>query len=169
MDNDFLTSDYKLPVTSNYMKFMDGDNSFRVLSSAVTGYEVWDTSNKPIRSAEPFDDFPATAKVNKDGNVEIKHFWAFAVYNYEAKRIQILELTQKGIMKYMQGLIKNPKWGSPKGYDITVTRSGSGFDTEYTTVASPHSVVDPEILEKYSKMKIDLSALFESLDPFKVN
>ena len=35
MDNFFPTSDYKVPTTSNYMKFVEGKNKFRVLSSAM--------------------------------------------------------------------------------------------------------------------------------------
>ena len=169
-NNDFFpTTDYKIPTTSNYMKFADGDNTFRVLSSAVVGYEYWNTQNKPVRSREAFDSIPADIKTEKDGNHKINHFWAFIVYNYDEKRVQILQLTQKGIMKWMQSLIKNPKWGHPKGYDIVINRVGSGFDTEYTPVANPHTTIDPKIQEQFEKMKINLDALFEGLDPFSVD
>ena len=166
MDNFFPTSDYKIPTTSNYMRFVEGDNTFRVLSSAIVGYEYWNTQNKPIRSREVFDYIPEDIKVEKDGSTRINHFWAFAVWNYEAKKIQILQLTQKGVMKYIQGLVKNPKWGNPKGYDITVNRTGSGFDTEYAPMASPHSEIDKTILEKYERTNINLEALYDGEDPF---
>lgn len=166
MDNFFPEDDYKLPETSNYMKFKEGDNTFRVLSSAIVGWEYWNTDNKPIRRKEGWNTVPDDIKTEKDGSVKITHFWAFVVYNYEAKKIQILELTQKGIMKYIQGLVKNPKWGDPKKYDITVNRSGSGLDTEYTCTANPHSEIDKEITKQYEDMKIDLGALFEGNDPF---
>ena len=167
MDDFFPTSDYEIPTTSNYLKFAEGDNTFRVLSSAIVGYEYWNTDNKPVRNKLSWNTVPDDIKEDKDGNIKISHFWAFIVWNYEAKRVQILEITQKGIMKYMNGLIKNPKWGSPKGYDITVNRTGSGFDTEYTCMASPHSELDPEIAEQYAKMNINLYALYDGKDPFK--
>ena len=162
MTNFFEQTDYKMPVTSNYMKFKDGVNTFRVLSSAIVGYEYFKDDNKPVRSRHDFDGTPG---IKKDG--EVKHFWAFAVWNYEAERIQILELTQKGIMSYMQSLINNKKWGNPTGYDITVTKTGAGLKTEYDTMAEPHSVVDNKISEAWSKCKIDLTELYEGGDPFK--
>lgn len=167
MTNDFFPeADYKLPETSNYMKFKEGENNFRVLSSAVVGYEYWSVDNKPVRSKEAPDETPFDIKREKDGSCRINHFWAFVVYNYEAQKIQILEITQKGIMQYIQGLVKNPRWGNPKGYDLCVTRTGAGFDTEYTTTAIPHSEIDPEITKRYEAMSIDLQALFKGEDPF---
>ena len=37
INNFFNDTDYEIPETSNYMKFQEGDNKFRVLSSAITG------------------------------------------------------------------------------------------------------------------------------------
>ena len=165
-EDNFLGTDYKLPETSNYMKFKEGDNTFRVLSSAITGWEYWTEDNKPVRRKESWSTVPDDIKTEKDGSVRINHFWAFVVYNYEAKKIQVLEITQKGIMKYIQGLVKNTKWGNPKGYDIVVNRSGSGFDTEYVVSADPHSEVDHKVLKQYEDMNINLEALYEGNDPF---
>lgn len=169
MNNDdfFPTANYEIPQTSNYMKFVEGDNNFRVLSSAIVGYEYWNTDNKPIRKRDNWNTVPHDIKVDKDGNIKISHFWAFVVYNYDAKRIQILEITQKGIMKYIQGLTKDVDWGNPKGYDLKVNRVGSGFDTEYTITAKPHSPLKPEIATQYQAMIINLEALYEGNDPFK--
>ena len=102
-------------------------------------------------------------------NGSIKHFWAFVVYNYESKNIQILELTQKGIMKTMQSYIKNPKWCNPREYDFIVTRTGSGMDTEYAITVNPKAPLDQTIVDKFLKMKIDLEALFINEDPFKID
>lgn len=163
VDSFFPSSDYKVPTTSNYMKFVEGKNKFRVLSSAIVGYEYWNTENKPVRSETPFDETPG---IKPDG--KINHFWAFIVYSYDAKKIQILELTQKSIMNYIQGLVNDEAWGNPKGFDLVVNRKGSGMDTEYTTVANPHTKVDPAIIEQFEKSKIDLRALYSGLDPFTV-
>lgn len=173
MNDFFPTEDYKIPVASNYMKLLEGENRFRVLSSAVIGWEYWNVDNKPVRSKDEFDGIPADIKLVKDKNGKItpagvSHFWAFVVWNYDAKRVQILEIKQKGIMQYIQSLVKNPKWGSPKGYDLVITRTGSGFDTEYSTVAEPHSVIDYAITEKYESMNINLEALYTGDDPFAV-
>lgn len=165
-DDFFPTPNYEIPQTSNYMKFDIGDNKFRVLSSAIVGYEYWTTDNKPVRKRENWNTVPDDIKMDKDGNIKISHFWAFVVYNYGAKKIQILEITQKGIMKYIKGLTEDVDWGNPKGYDLKVNRTGSGFDTEYVTTAIPHSPVRPEILEQYGKLNINLDALYDGNDPF---
>ena len=72
-------------------------------------------------------------------------------------------------MTYIQGLVNDEVWGNPKGYDIVITRKGSGLDTEYTPVANPHSPLAPEIAEQFKKIKIDLNALYEGADPFQVD
>lgn len=162
----FPSSDYRIPETSNYMKLTEGEHTFRALSSAIVGYEYFTNDNKPIRSKEPFDETPNDIK--KGGRVN--HFWAFVVWNYEAKRLQILEITQKTIQSAIQALVKNPKWGNPKAYDITITRKGTGqMDTEYSVMPNPHSEIAPEVTEKYKNAKVDLNALFEGLDPFSVD
>lgn len=166
--NDFFPEEnYEIPETSNYMKFSEGDNKFRVLSSAITGWVYWNTNNKPSRHKDNWDTVPDDIKTEKDGSQKINHFWAFIVWNYKAKKVQILEITQKGIMKYIKGLVKNSKWGNPKGYDIIINKTGSGFDTEYTYFSDPHSDVDPKILEQFGRMKIDLELLYQGGDPFK--
>jgi hypothetical protein len=159
---DFFQQDYKLPTTSNYMKFLEGENTFRVLSSAIVGYEYFNKENKPIRSKLPFDETPNI----KEGS-EVKHFWAFAVWNYKDERVQILELTQKSIMQYIKGLVDNKRWGNPTGYDITVSRTGTGLATEYTCRAEPHSTLEDKIAEAWSKANVNLNALYKSEDPFK--
>ena len=168
MDNTnwFPTADYKVPTTSNYMKLTEGEHTFRVMSSAIIGYEYFNAENKPIRSKEMFEETPTDMK--KDGRVN--HFWAFIIWNYNAKRLQIMEVTQKTIMTPLKALIDNPKWGSPLQYDITITRKGTGMqDTEYAVMPNPHSIVDPNITEALKKSKINLDALYEGLDPFSVD
>ena len=158
----FFENDYKLPSTDNYMKFREGENTFRVLSSAIVGYEYFTKENKPVRSKLPFDETPNI----KDGG-DVKHFWAFAVWNYADERVQVLELTQKSIMQNMKALIDNKRWGNPQGYDITVSRTGNGLNTEYTLMANPHSVLEEHIAEAWAKSKIDLTELYTGGDPFK--
>jgi hypothetical protein len=159
----FLPEGYKEP-EGNYMKFNEGENTFRVLSSAVTGYEYWNKDTKPVRSKTPWKTTPKDIQTdNKSGKpTPIKHFWVFMVWSYRAEKAQMLEVTQKGIMSSMKAYIANKQWGDPKGYDFTVTRTGSGIDTEYVTMANPHSPA-PE-----ATYDVDLEQIFVvDGDPFK--
>lgn len=50
MQKEFLPTDYKVPeAPSNYARFQDGINRFRILGSAITGFEYFTTDNKPVR------------------------------------------------------------------------------------------------------------------------
>jgi len=162
----FLQKGYKLPEQeSNYCRLEEGDNIFRVLSSAITGWEWWidDTENKGKRK-------PVRVKSQKDVPVEhaeAKHFWAFVVWNRNKEQVQILELTQRTIMTAIERLVDNEKWGSPKKYDLNVSRTGKELDTSYTTMPEPKEEIDPGVVQMYKDMNINLSALFEGKDPFK--
>ncbi len=162
--NDFLPKDYELPVTGgNYMRLEKGDNLFRVLSSAVVGYEYWTDENKPMRLKKVPEFTPPNMR--KDSN--LKHFWAFVVWNYKAGKVQVLEITQSTIQSAINNLVDDVDWGSPKGYDIKVNRQGDGLETEYTVSPKPHMPVKAEIKQEYEGTPIDLQNLFNGGDPFK--
>lgn len=155
----FLPEDYQEP-EGNYMKLKEGENVFRVLSSAVVGFEYWTAENKPVRSKILWETTPKDIRVEKGKPASIKHFWVFVVWSYRAKKVQILELTQKSIMSAMKAYISNKQWGDPKNYDFTITKTGSGLDTEYVTMANPPSETPK------ATFTIDLEALFVDGDPF---
>jgi len=168
MDNiSFLPDGYEAPVMGGgYMKLTDGDNVFRVLSSAIVGYEYWTTENKPVRSKTPFDETP-NIKSNKDGSPQkVKHFWAFVVWDYQTKNVEILQLTQSSIQGAITNLVKDADWGDPKAYDIKISRTGSGIETEYAVNPKPHKAVDAEIVKAYEEKEINLEALYTGGNPF---
>jgi hypothetical protein len=165
MTNEFLQDkDYKVPsAPSNYFKFQEGDNRFRVLSSAITGWVYFDDKNKPHRSETPFEGTPKDIKENG----RVKHFWAFVCYDYQNEAIKILEITQVSIMEAMKALIDNTKWGNIFHYDLNIGRTGEGLETKYTVQPEP-PIGEPsaEILEKYAMTKIDLQKLYTGENPF---
>lgn len=158
----FLPANEKAP-EGNYMKLLEGENTFRVLSSAIVGYEYWNTESKPVRSKTAFQSTPADIKVDGGKPTPIKYFWAFVVYNYRAEKRQVLELTQTSIQNAIRSLVENKKWGDPKNYDISITRSGSGLDTEYTVMPNPHAEFPADLV---GTAAINLEALFTGEDPF---
>ncbi len=175
--NNFLPNNYKIPEESNYMRFGQGENTFRVLSSAIVGMEYWkttkDDSGKPIRrpvrvkqgvtvDMSELETDPKTHEL-----VMPKHFWAFIVWNRNAEKVQILEITQSGIRKKIMALTNSKSWGDPKEYDITITREGEGWDTEYSVMPNPKEKIDAGIVRLAKDMNIDINMLFEGKDPFK--
>lgn len=164
----FLPQKYKVPSNSNYLKLKQGENTFRILSSAIIGYEYWNQEDRPVRSPEKFVSLPKDIKLDeKTGKPKpIKHFWAFVVWNYEEEKIQIMEVTQVTIQTAIKALVDNKKWGDPKKYDITITKTGEGMQTEYSVMPNPHTALIKDIDEDYKAKNINLEALYSGDDPF---
>ena len=166
---DFLPTEYEVPQgKSNYMKFLSGANRFRILSSPILGYEYWvsddDGNRKPLRRRM---DNPFTTDIATEPE-KIKHFWAMIVWNYKDEKIQILEITQKSIQKYLKELARDTDWGSPVNkYDIVVTRTGEKLETEYNTQPKPAKPTDKKILDALKSVQINIEALYTGDDPFK--
>lgn len=167
----FLPPNYEVPTSGNYTKLQDGQNKLMILGSAVLGYEYWTLDNKPVRLNEMPMVMPSDIRVEEDGKKSaVKHFWAFPVFNYKTKKVEILEITQKGIMGALQNLARSEEWGDPVlSYSLTITRSGSGFDTEYNVVPNPKTELPADIGDAWEKVKaagFSLQNLFTGADPF---
>lgn len=149
--------------SANYLRLKEGAVTFRVLGSAIVGWEYWTNENKPVRSKE----YPQTTpniKPNKDGRNVVNHFWAFIVWDYESKSLKIMELTQKTIQAQIAD-IKNT-WGHPSGYDLTITRK-DGAKVEYYVKPNPPTPLSAEIQAEYGSKNINLEALYTGGDPFQ--
>lgn len=179
--NDFYgKEEVNIPVISNYFKFEEGDNQFRILGSfsektVIQGIEYWTTVDgvrKPKRLQKKADGtWPSIddseLEINKFGDLDRpKYFWAFPVWNYQEKKVQILEINQSTILKYLKKVIANPKWGDPRDYDIVVNRTEENGKTIYTTTNDPKEKLDKSIIETYTNMNINIQALFSGDDPF---
>lgn len=180
--SDFYNNEenYDTPETSNYMSFEEGDNKFRILGSfaektAIQGMLYWKTiegKRKPVRFPKnPDGTVPSVPisdlETNKFGELDYpKYFWALPVWNYQAKKVQILEIKQKTIINAIKAYIGNKKWGNPRDYDINVFRGKEGEKTVYTVTVDPKEDVEESIIDSYVAMDINIQALFRGEDPF---
>lgn len=159
------------------MDFNEGDNTFRILGSfedgtAVMGWEYWtnevidgEVKSRPVRVNE-YDVIPV-ADVNEDsyGRPNLYFFWAFPVYNFDAKRIQILKIRQKTVREVIQKSVKNPKWGDPKNYNFVVDMDKNRKPMHLTST-EPKEELGKDIWDKYKSMHIDMQAWMRGEDPF---
>jgi hypothetical protein len=162
MTNTFLPENYEAPKTnSNYMKFEKGENRFRILSRPIIGWEDWTDDKKPVR-------FLPNQKPDKpiNANRPIKFFWAMVVFNWFKNDIQILQITQRSIQDSIEKLAKDSDWGNPFFYDIKVSRSGDGMETEYTVNPAPKKDLPIEVYALFKAKPIYLPALYQGADPF---
>jgi hypothetical protein len=163
------------PRYRDYTRLQEGNNNFRILSEGVTGVEYWKEEfdqetkkmrNKPIR--KPISE--ATTLETPDW----AYFQAFFVWNYTAKKIQILSTTKRGIINGLKTLINNQSWGDITQYDICITRRQTDpskpLSVEYTVNPVPPALLDPEISQQWQDSGFNRNALyllFAGLDPFE--
>jgi len=157
----FLPIDYKSPsLNNNYMKFVDGENKIRILTSPIFGWEDWE-NNRPIRYK--FEDKPLKSV---DPKKPARHFWAFVVFNYLTEEIQILQIVQATLRKQIQTLCEDGDWGAPFFYDIKIIKKGEGVATEYMINPLPHKPTADYIISQFEEKPCYLEALYDSADPF---
>lgn len=163
-----LPNGVQIPKSSGqFMKLQDGKNKFRIMSNVIHGWECW-KDKKPTRHEGQECKFkPEEADLNQNGRPNINYFWAMGVWNYEEKRIQTLQITQKTIMEPLLNYEQNPEWGDLKGYDIEVLKKKEGDKVSYIVSAIPPKPVAPEIVKAYEEAKVDLSKLFDGKYPME--
>lgn len=169
----FLREDFKSEGgNKGYMKLGQGENRIRVLSDAIDGYLYWLDKNgeivpkgerggegaKPIRVRS----LEEAMEKNPGSQYDSKQFVTFIVWNYEDEAIQILELTQRSLIKAIDGLYRSEDWGDPKEYDIVIEKKGEKLETEY----SVRPVPPKPFKEDVDINGINLEALYEGGDPF---
>ena len=146
-----------------YTKLEKGETCIRIIDEPITGWIVWTESEgkKHPNRAQHKEELPQAQDAPK-------FFMAFKVWNHKSLQTEILEVTQKGIQEVIFNLPKNPKWGDPRKYDITITRTGEGMETKYSVVPEPPSDLDELSLAAVIEQKplINLAALLDGDDPF---
>lgn len=165
----FLPEDYKAPESNGgkFMRFKEAETRFRILSpQPLLGYVGWTVrDNKPYPIRKPM------GAAWKDGEVrdnKTRHFWSMAVWNYATKAVQVLEVTQSTIQKAITKFSKDEDYGDPIGYDIVVSKTGEGMDTEYQVTPKPPKKLDKEAQAAWDALqdRFDLGRLLTGGDPF---
>ena len=177
----FLPDEYESPVmTGGYLKIKDKETvKVRILGSyqaglvnpqAVMGWEVWNVENKPVRrqfipkDLTGHDELIPISKSPKD---KPRFFWCFVVWDEIAEEILIWAITQKSIQSKITEYANNKSWGAPSNYILSITRTGSGMETDYSVIAEP-PILEPDarVMEAWADAQIDLRVLFTGDNPF---
>ena len=63
-------------------------------------------------------------------------------------------------MKFIKSLTEDEDFKNPTTYDLKITKSGEGFQTEYAILVGIPKPATPEIIEAYKIEKVNLQAIF---------
>jgi hypothetical protein len=168
----------------NPSKIADGGSiRFALLSDEpLEHYELWaqapDGTNKPFRFAHdptPEDisaelgDFVPREKSN--GGIDIKFAIAVPVYNFETSTVQVLSITQKGLLRELDAISLNDDYSDLLAWDFTLSKKGVGINTEYKLLPGPRKKnTQADIDEAWSDAKaegFDLERLMTGGNPFR--
>lgn len=166
--------------TSQYMKFQEGKNRFRILELPVCPFfEAWrtfgDGSRKPVRAKtiKEFENLEWDKLTEQGKPARPKNVWAIKVFRYfnaekilEGGQIEILSLSQVGIIESIIGLDASEDWKDLTSYDLTVSKNGKGMESKYTVQTNLPKPLENlgEIMEEAKK--INLEKLISNEDPF---
>jgi hypothetical protein len=147
-------------------------------------YECWgegpDGKAKPFRfPQEPTpDDISVemgdfTRRLNREGTgpEAVKFALALPVFNYEAAEVQVLNLTQKSIIRELDGISQTEDYEDITATDFTLGKEGSGLNTEYKLLPVPRKKGSDATLaaawEEAKSTGFDLERLLVGGNPFK--
>ena len=147
-------------------------------------YECWgegpDGKAKPFRfDSEPTPDDIAvelgdfTRRMNREGTgpEPVKFAIALPVFNYEASEVQVLNLTQKSIIRELDGISQTEDYEDLTATDFTLGKEGSGLTTEYKLLPVPRKKgTDATLTAAWEEAKsagFDLARLLTGGNPFK--
>lgn len=165
--NAFLPEGYQAPKSGGYAKLEAGDNKYRILSNPLPLWLIW-ADGKPSRLPYVLNGAVTAKPAKPTGeNASVKEAWAMVVWSYKDEEIQVMEIAYASIKNALQAHANAPAWGHPKGYDIYITKSGSGRDTKYSFRADPPTPISTEIAAAQVEKPVDLNQLLiEGGDPF---
>jgi hypothetical protein len=177
----FFEQGHEIPDKRNqFMKFVQGKNRIRFIGNPVSGFVFFGKTKrddgsetvKPYRRRESEGEFSLEEMINRDvrmkpdGEIEgQKYFVMGLVYNHQKEKLQVLEITQKSILKALKSYVESEEYGHPSGYDLTIEKKGDGLNTEYTVIVSPPKPLSDEIVEAVGNTSCDLQKIFDGEYP----
>ena len=166
-------------------KLADGGSvRFALLTDEpLEGYESWGSSNgtnKPFRFAEEptyedikveMGEFEPREGRGGPGTADVKFFIAMPVYNYDSGKVQVLQITQKSIIKELDQISQMEDYEDLVAWDFSISKKGSGLLTEYTVRPVPRKKGAQEHIDaawiEAKEAGFDISRLLTGANPFK--
>jgi len=147
-------------------------------------FELWaegpDAKAKPFRfESEPGPDDIALALgdykrlLNREGTgfEPVKFSLALPCYHFQADQVQVLQLSQKSLIRELDAISQMPDYEDITAVDFLLGKEGSGLSTVYKLTPVPRKKgSDSAIADAWGEARaagFDLSRLLTGGDPFK--
>jgi hypothetical protein len=166
-------------------KLPDGGSvRFALLSDTpLEFYECWGTcdgATKPFRfDHEPTEgdlkvemgDFEPREGRGGPGTADVKFAIAVPVYAFDAGKVQVLQITQKSILKEIDAISQVDEYTNLLEWDFSISKKGSGLTTEYQVRPLPRKRGSQEHIDaawiEAKAEGFDISRLLTGGNPFK--
>lgn len=178
MKDDFSTVELPSETNNWFRPKESGDYQIRIVSSHHKVDKWWagadgEWNGQKIVAGRPYLYSPETEDVpmelvkietfkNQDGSeydrVSVNNGYAWLVINRKENCVQVWEVFQKGILRSLQKFAKIK--GSLQGYDITITREGTGLSTRWSVIALDSSLLSKKDKELIENNEIKLADIY---------
>lgn len=167
-------------------KLQDGGSArFALLTDEpLEFHECWGTapdgSSKPFRfNFDPtYEDVIAelgnyTPREGRSGpgTADVKFAIAVPIWNYEAGAVQVMQITQKSLLRELDALSQQEDYANLLEWDMTISKKGSGLSTEYRLRPAPRKKGSQDAIDAAWKEALDagfdLERLLTGGNPFK--
>lgn len=138
----------------------------RFVGEGITGHEAWTTNNKPLRWRVLPEELPSNIRVDDNGSQSTKFFMTGIVYDYEAEIFRVLQISQKTVLENIYKYMKDEDYGDLTGYDLVITRKGSGKETKYSVLAKPPKPLAAAVDAEFKELGWKLDYVFENKNPW---
>jgi len=146
---------------SDYYKFEEGKNHFRIVSAFAWGYK-FNFKNSAEGAEKNYPFYKTDSPEVETNKSKLQLTAGMIVFDYREGKLMALTIHQKNILNAIREYDANPKYGAPTGYDIFVTKTGSGKNSKYpSTTADPKEEVSQAITDALAKVKITLDNFYE--------
>jgi hypothetical protein len=167
-------------------KLQDGGSArFALLTDEpLEFHECWGTapdgSSKPFRfEFDPtYEDVIAelgnyTPREGRGGpgTADVKFAIAVPIWNYEAGSVQVMQITQKSLLRELDAISQQEDYANLLEWDMTISKKGSGLNTEYRLRPAPRKKGTQDTISSAWKEALDagfdISRLLTGGNPYK--
>jgi hypothetical protein len=112
--------------------------------------------------------------MNREGTgpEPVKFAIAVPVYNFETGAVQVMSLTQKGLIKELDQVSQTEDYSDLMAWDFVLSKTGSGLTTEYKLLPAPRKASTQKAIDgAWAKAQLEgfnVNRLLVGGNPFKV-